>query len=311
MATNSVRVQPITKVAAFGGQSFNMKHPKMRNSLLQSLESAQRTLEGVRNSYPVLQAPYRALGRIARAASRPMRLAILGESNSGKSTLANLLVGDVMLPALPAANTRLPTLLQYAPSTFAAAVLANGQRFALGAKGGVPPGQITRLEAGLPNEVLRLVEIVDFPGGANPLLPTDPLDVLSHGIDAAIWTTVATQAWRESERAAWLRLPQRIRSLGLLAVTHCDLISTAEDFRRLRARLDTVARPHFQGVFFVAAIKSNETSAVEWADNAALFSETQRLAHQFSSERFAKAALVTRLLAATVLERLGEKYEPY
>jgi Dynamin family len=311
MPTNPVRIQAVTKVAAFGGQSFNMQHPNMQNSLLQSLDSAQRALERVRNSYPVLQAPYRALGRIARAARRPLRLAILGESNSGKSTLANLLVGDVMLPALPAANTRLPTLLQYAPSTFAAAVLPDGQRFALGARGNIPPGHIMRLEAGLPNEVLRLVEIVDFPGGANPLLPTDPLDVLSHGIDAAIWTTVATQAWRESERAAWLRLPQRIRSLGLLAVTHCDLISSADDFKRLRARLEAVAAPHFQGVFFIAAAKSNETPAAEWAENAALFSEMRRLAHQFSSERVAKAALVSRLLAAAVLERLGEKDEPY
>jgi hypothetical protein len=288
-----------------------MKHWAKQQSLLKSLNTAQRTLERAGNSYPVLQAPHRALGRIARAAIRPLRVAILGESNSGKSTLANFLVGDVMLPALPAANTRLPTLLQYAPSPFAAAVHASGQRFSLLASGGVPPGLVTRLEAGLPNELLRLVEIVDFPGSANPLIPANPLDVLSHGIDAAIWTTVATQAWRESERAGWLRLPQRIRSFGLLAVTHCDLISTAEDFRRLRARIEAVARPHFQAIFFVAAKKSNEKADVEWADNDGLFSEIQRLAHQFSSERVAKAAFVTRHLAATVLERLGETYDPY
>src|SRR5215831_15492170 len=91
-------------------------------SLVQGIDSAQNILRRAAASYPFLETSAHALERIARAACRPLRLAILGESNSGKSSLANLLTGEATLPALPVANTRLPTLLRYAPAAFACAL---------------------------------------------------------------------------------------------------------------------------------------------------------------------------------------------
>ena len=65
--------------------------------------------------------------------------------------------------------------------------------------------------------------------------------LLDYGVDVAIWTTVATQAWRESELAQWLALPQAIHSRGLLAVTYCDLITGGQrDLKRLQDRLQNI-----------------------------------------------------------------------
>ena len=222
---------------------------------VQDLIAAERSLRKAAGAHPSLAGPARAFGRIARAASRPMRLGILGESNCGKSSLANLLVGVATLPALPVANTRLPTLLTYSPAPFVMALYETGERITLSASVAASRSAIKRLEVGLPAAILRSVEILDFPGAANVLLPVARQDPASYGVDAAIWATVATQAWRESERAHWLELPQEIRSHSLLAVTFCDVIAGENDLKRLQARLEQSARPHFRDICFVESAR--------------------------------------------------------
>ncbi len=99
-----------------------MKYEAELRSFTGTLNGALDTLQEVEGAHPLLRSPRRALGRVARAVARPLRIAILGESNSGKSSLANLVIGEMTLPALPVANTRLPTLLQYADVAFARAL---------------------------------------------------------------------------------------------------------------------------------------------------------------------------------------------
>jgi hypothetical protein len=290
-----------------GNNRAHLDYEAELRPLVQNLESAQSILRRAAGSYSFLEAPARALGRVARAACRPLRLAILGEANSGKSSLANVLTGEATLPALPIANTRLPTLLRYAPAAFACALYPGGARRTLSGSTKLPAGPIIRVEVGLPIETLKRIEILDFPGSANPLYPTDLLDVLSHGIDAAVWATAATQAWRETERIAWLALPSRVRSRGLLAVTHCDLIATGEDFRRLRARLKTDAGPYFQEINFVSAQHSAAATPAEPLDAAQLSAGIDRLAQAFLAGRLNKAVAITRRLAGQALERIGNE----
>ena len=124
----------------------------------QSLADAEDVLRKAADAYPVLEGPGRAFRRIARAANRPLRIGILGEANSGKSSLANLLVGVQTLPAPPVANTRLPVLLKYAPAPSAVGVLESGERITLSA--GEDHPEIKYLEVGLPSDILRSVEIL-------------------------------------------------------------------------------------------------------------------------------------------------------
>ncbi len=192
----------------------------------QGLANAEGILRRAADAYPTLDGPGRAFRRMAKAANRPIRIAILGELNSGKSSLANLLAGAPALPADPVANTRLPALLKYASKPSVTAIYESGEKIAFPVRKNVaeaiagiqdgagkgnlpagisaPSGSVKNLEVGLPSDILRSVEILDLPAGRWSLP--------GYGMDAAIWTTVATQAWRETERAQWTKLPQAVRS---------------------------------------------------------------------------------------------------
>ncbi len=275
-------------------------------SLIENLNTAQNLLQKTAYACPALYAAARALRRTAGVIDRPFRLAVLGESNSGKSTIANLLAGQVTLPALPVANTRLPTLLHYAPVPFVEALQESGGKFSLSPDDEFSFQNVLRLEVGLPSEALRGIEILDFPGSANPLFRADVTAVLRHRIDGAIWATVATQAWRETERQAWLSLPQRIRRRGILAVTHRDLIRSEDDFVKLKARLQAVQQAHFPALCFVAATKRGTAAGTgsKSQPGADLVLQVKRLIHTFNSTRAEKAVRITRRVASQALADL-------
>ena len=167
----------------------------------------------------------------------------------------------------------------------------------------VPRGTVKRLEVGLPSSILRSVEFLDLPGSANVLFSAGHHNPVSYGIDAAIWTTAATQAWRESERSHWLQLPQAIRSRGLLAVTFCDMIKGESDLKRLHARLEASAKPYFREICFVAA--AGEDAAATAPSNTFLFRQIQSLAQEFSTARLSKATAIARRMAKNTLGKLG------
>lgn len=281
------------------------EHQASSHSLGRSLDAARVILRETSDRYPALQTPSRAFGRLARAVRRPFRLAILGESNTGKTSLANLIAGGITLPAAPVANTRLPTLLQYAQAPSVHALYAGGERLAFSSAEDVQLENLIRLEVGLPSQTLRWLEILDFPGGANPLFPAAAPSMLQHGADCAIWATAATQAWRSSEQLAWMTLPARVRSRGLLAVTHCDLIPREEDFRRLRARLEMAAKPHFWGMCFVGAQCGRVADMAHSSGAPGVSYQIRQLAEQFLADRLEKAVTIARRVAGRTLDRLG------
>lgn len=280
--------------------------PRMESrSLMRSLLEAEMLLEKHANRYPGIRAVCRALKRIASRVDKPFRVAILGESNSGKSSIANLLAGEIALPALPVANTRIPTLLRYGAVPAVEALHENGQRSAVTSSDTLPLKNIIRLEVGLPRKALSSLEVLDFPGSANPLFQMEVRAVLRHRVDAAVWATGATQAWRETERVAWCGLPERLRRRGLLAVTHRDLITSEEDFRRLRTRLEGVAKTHFSALCFVGASGAGARAIPggQPGNNTAedLRLEVEKLRSGFQKERIEKAVSMTRRLASNAL----------
>jgi hypothetical protein len=274
--------------------------------LIETLNNAQKFLASSTHNTPVLHTTSRALLRLSRILGRPLRLAVLGESNSGKTTITNFIARGITLPVLPVANTRLPTLLRYAPVPRIEALFQNGQKVALTPNDEFLVPNILRLEVGLPSEHLRRVEVLDFPGSANPLFHADVAMIPRQGVDAVIWATVATQAWRETERQAWSKLPQRLRRRGILAVTQCDLVRDETDFSKLKARLQLVQEEHFRALCFVAAERKSQMAEAgsEQHSPAALRNEVERLRQGFNAERGRRAVQLTRRIASKALVRL-------
>lgn len=187
-----------------------------------------------------------ALSRLRAVTDRPPCAVVLGEQNSGKTSVVNALLSDGLLPPGVIANTYYFALLRYAESARAVAVSATGRRDAIDGTAPPPREALSLMEIGLPNARLMDFEVLDTPGGTAPYIAL----TLSHlpRMRIPIWCTVATQAWKESERRTWMSLDGRLRRHGILVVTAMDRISSDRDAERLAARLMHDAAPHFGAV---------------------------------------------------------------
>ena len=255
----------------------------------------------------------RAFGRLEARLARPLRVAIAGEFNSGKSSLANLLLGIESLPTAVVASTRIPTLLYYATVPEIWAIRLGGQRERLRDRRDLSERAILRLEVGLPSPRLRKIHIIDLPGLADPRFDRGPADPFLLNMDLLLWCTVATQAWKESERAAWERLPARLRARALLIVTHGDLLREAGDEEKLMLRL----RRDASGFHDIVVISTSEAVALvrenreHWTEPAwhasgaaALETAFDQLLVKVRKQRTEAAFAVTGRMAQRALARL-------
>ena len=235
-------------------------HP-LTGRIVAELRQARSQLERAISPGSKLSPAIRALRRAEQRLDRPLRLAICGEVNAGKSSLANLLGRIESLPTAAISNTRFPTLLYYADEPEIWAVPDTpGRRVRLRVDRKILPRSAFRLEVGLPSPGLRAAQILDLPGLAGPRADpsADPsqVDLAVHAVDAVVWCTVSTQAWKESERVAWSEMPARLRSRGLLVATHADLLANARDSEKLLTRLHSECDALFRDVVMVSTLNA-------------------------------------------------------
>jgi GTP-binding protein EngB required for normal cell division len=149
------------------------------------------------------------VGDLAADRSRPVRLAIVGEFNAGKSTFINALIGADVAPTGVLPTTATLHHLRWAPDPFAKILFVEGHdpRERIVSHGDLraalktlDPASIARVELRLPLASLVSVEILDTPGFNAP----DPRHArvarsAFDEADAALWLLDATQAMKQSE----------------------------------------------------------------------------------------------------------------
>jgi predicted GTPase len=170
----------------------------------------------------------------------PVRVAVIGEFNSGKTTLVNALLGAAVLPASFITHTAYPTVLRFAPRPTLAAEVAGRRRvaFAWEDLDAAPSFHIHRLHVGMPLDRLKTLRAIDTPGLGlgDPVLEERTLKAC-RSADLVVWCTPAMQAWKASEQHVWLSLPSFVRRRGILVVTFMDALNSPSDAARLMARL--------------------------------------------------------------------------
>jgi hypothetical protein len=278
--------------------------------IVEQLRQARRQLQRAASPELRLSPAIRALMRTEQRLGRPLRVAICGEVNAGKSSLANLLAGIESLPTAVISNTLYPTLLYYAPEPEVWLREASGRRERLRGDSGKPTGPVRRLEVGLPSPRLAAVQILDLPGFILARSGGPAFDLAVHHVDATIWCTVSTQAWKESERSARGTLSRRLNARSLLVATHSDLLQEA-DRPRLLARLREEVGGSFTAIIPLAtlnaiAVMGNDRAGTAWVASGAdaLEAALSALLMSVRVERAAAAVSVTSRIAQRALARL-------
>jgi hypothetical protein len=260
----------------------------------------------------------RALLRTERRLARPLRVAICGEVNAGKSSLANLLAGIESLPTAVTTNTLIPTLLYYAAEPEIWAVHRSGKRERLRGNGSLPRQATLRVEVGLPSPRLAAMQILDLPGFSESRSGAPVIDPAAHQVDATIWCTASTQAWKESERSAWSMLSPRLGARSLLVATHRDLLHRPEDRRRLMARLQEEVGTSFASIVSLATLDAiavmgdDQRGGAGWTASGAAALETALAALLLTvrERRAAAAQTMTGRIAQRALTRIERQFGP-
>jgi len=185
-------------------------------SILTRLDRHARALHALESTAKIAE--------LAMERSRPVRVAIVGEFNAGKSTFINAVMGADVAPTGVLPTTATLHHLRYAPDPFARIQYYEGDvkerivpsselREALKTS---DTGNVKRVEILMPIASLTRVEILDTPGfNAPDQRHTDAARSAFEEADAAIWLLDAGQPLKQSERrileeAKTARLPVQI-----------------------------------------------------------------------------------------------------
>lgn len=233
---------------------------------------------------------------------RKPRVAIMGEFSAGKSTLSNLLLGRRALPEKVTA-TRLPPVWLSAGDAAPYRITLSGEAkpVALDRLEEVPLEDTLYVKLAFDAEILDQCDLIDFPGISDPNMASEVWERMLGQVDAILWCTHATQAWRQSEAAVWEMVPEAVRQNSLLLITRFDKLTTDSDKMRVVGRLARETSGLFAAICPISLTRAiaAEDSEQWQASGAEAFSDAL-------SDVVARATAVTAdHPAAPVMERVA------
>ncbi|EEX11575.1 conserved hypothetical protein [Ruegeria lacuscaerulensis ITI-1157] len=177
----------------------------------------------------------KAWERIEQWSRRKPVFALMGEFSAGKSTLMNFLLRQQALPTQVTA-TQLPPVWFSWGNRPAYVMGHDGSRRTIGLdqlnQVGVNDAQFIRIF--LQADILEAVDLIDTPGISDPKIQNDVWRRAVGQANGVLWCTHSTQAWRETERATWVSLPERLHHNSLLLVTRADALDVKDRQKVLR-----------------------------------------------------------------------------
>lgn len=177
----------------------------------------------------------KAWERIEQWSRRKPVFALMGEFSAGKSTLMNFLLRSHALPTQVTATQLPPVWFSWGKQS-AYVQRHDGMRENIELDAlesiGVNDAQFIRIF--LESDILEAVDLIDTPGISDPKISTDVWRRAVGQANGVLWCTHATQAWRETERATWVALPERLQHNSLLLVTRADTLGPKDRQKVLR-----------------------------------------------------------------------------
>ncbi|MGR3794208.1 dynamin family protein [Vannielia sp. SX4] len=194
------------------------------------------------------------------------RIALLGEFSAGKSTLANVLLGQNVSPVQVTA-TQMPPIWYSHGQPACTGIRADGSEVA------IPGANLTSevldgvraVKVSMETEVLQFCDLIDMPGTSDPNLSMPTWEAMLSVIDGVIWCTPASQAWRQSEAALWEEVGGDLADSSMLLVTRMDKIAEAGNRERIldRVRRETAGNfSNILGISLTEALRAGRDDAL-------------------------------------------------
>ncbi|MDJ1008372.1 MAG: hypothetical protein QNJ13_11160 [Paracoccaceae bacterium] len=197
----------------------------------------------------------------APCGARKPRVLMCGEFSAGKTFLINGLLGATVLPSSVTATALPPVWLTYGTSGLAR----------IGLDGTMSP--VTSPDhVDLENTrycllhhrapILESMDLIDTPGTSDPSIDRPDWTEMLDAVDVVVWCTNATQAWRQSEKAVWDDMPDRLRDNAVLVVTHADLLRGGGSAQRVLGRVEREAGRYFDRILLASLLAPEDIEEV-------------------------------------------------
>jgi len=191
------------------------------------------------------------------AEPRKPKIALMGEFSAGKSTLSNLLLEERTLPERVTATRLSPIWITYGTHpAYREDMDGTTEPVTLEQLESIPVFETRAIHLEMLSEILRICDIIDMPGISDPNMSPEIWQRVLPEVDAILWCTHATQAWRQSEAAVWDTIPDEIRQKSLLVVTRFDKLRTDSDRKRVLRRIKVETKGTFRAIFPIALIEA-------------------------------------------------------
>ncbi len=188
---------------------------------------------------------------------RKPRIALMGEFSAGKSTLSNLLLGSRPLPEKVTATRLSPVWMASGDMPpYRIDVDGTEELVSIEHLEEIPVEETRVIRLFFESDILDVCDLIDFPGISDPNMSTDVVERMLEEVDAVLWCTHATQAWRQSEQAVWEQMPEAVKKRSILLITRFDKLTTERDRGRVLKRVMHETKGQFGGTFPISLLQA-------------------------------------------------------
>lgn len=190
---------------------------------------------------------------------------LMGEFSSGKSTLLNFLLAQDVATTKVTATPLPPIWFTYSETPYSVGLLPDGSVEDVDMADPQVDfrGTYLAIRRGVESAALKRCDIIDAPGISDPDLGKNALRFLQPYFDFVIWCTGASQAWRQTDKAAFEKLAKSTRDNSILVITKIDKLRSPKDRAKVLKRVSAETGALFASI---VALQTTKAAAVPSSD---------------------------------------------
>ncbi|MCE6951387.1 dynamin family protein [Cereibacter sphaeroides] len=196
------------------------------------------------------------------------RILVAGEFSSGKTCLVNGLLGETLLPS-SVTSTSLPPIWISQGDGAPECVGVDGQVQGFASLAGliehVSAADLERIHhcrIAHPSPALQHFDLIDTPGSSDPNIPSACWERMVDHADMIVWCSSSVQAWRQSEKSAWLAVPEEVAARSILVLSHADRLTDPVDREKVLRRVTREAEGLFASIRLASFVSDDDVAGL-------------------------------------------------